>query len=112
MPLEFVRQDRTDPRTEAQQDLSGMLRTYRMEDGMIELTHVDSVGVILIDQLAERVVNTFIDSLPESERSSVDAVERHQLESIIFEEVGQKIDAQLEVLRNKRIYQESYAKVQ
>lgn len=79
---------------------------------MIELTHVDSVGVILIDQLAERVVNTFIDSLPESERSSVDAVERHQLESIIFEEVGQKIDAQLEVLRNKRIYQESYAKVQ
>jgi hypothetical protein len=83
-----------------------------MEDGMIELTHVDSVGVILIDQLAERVVNTFIDSLPESERSSVDAVERHQLESIIFEEVGQKIDAQLEVLRNKRIYQESYAKVQ
>lgn len=83
-----------------------------MEDGMIELTHVDSVGVILIDQLAERVVNTFIDSLPESERSNVDAVERHQLESIIFEEVGQKIDAQLEVLRNKRIYQESYAKVQ
>lgn len=79
---------------------------------MIEYPNIDSVGIILVDQLAERVANTFIRSLPETERSSITGPDLHDIETVLFIEVCEKIEAQLEVMRNRRIYQESYAKVQ
>jgi hypothetical protein len=92
--------------------LPGVFRAYGMEDGMIEYPNIDSVGIILIDQLAERIANTFIASLPEAERLNLRASDLHELETTLFTEVCEKIEAQLEVMRNRRIYQESYAKVQ
>jgi len=79
---------------------------------MTKFPNIDSVTAILVDQVAERVANTFIESLPETERASIGPADWFQLEGDLFTEICHKIEAQLEVMRNKRIYQESYAKVQ